>query len=60
MSPMARIILVKIKHQEERGLWVPYSSKGGLCWQPTRFFDYSQKAAYTPCGIMTNHCRFIY
>jgi hypothetical protein len=23
------------------------------------FFDYSQKAAYTPCGIMTNHCRFM-
>jgi hypothetical protein len=23
------------------------------------FFDYSQKAAYTPCGIMRNHCHFL-
>ena len=23
------------------------------------FFYYSQKDAYTPCGIMTNHCRFM-
>jgi hypothetical protein len=30
MSPMERIVLVKIKHREERGLWVPSSSKGGL------------------------------
>jgi hypothetical protein len=30
MSPMERIVLVKIKHREERGLWVPSLSKGGL------------------------------
>ena len=30
MSPMERIVLVKIKHQEERGLWVPSSSKGRI------------------------------
>jgi hypothetical protein len=38
---------------------IPDPLAAGLCWQPTQFFDYSQKAAYTPSGIMRNHCHFL-
>jgi hypothetical protein len=29
------------------------------CWQPTQFFRFLSKAAYTPCRITTNHCRIV-
>jgi hypothetical protein len=50
---------------EREGLAMEYALQkfhhyllGGVGSQPN-FFDYSQKAAYTPCGIMTNHCHFL-